>query len=185
MTAASKCRHGLDERWCAHCQRAAQPLTLKALKHDDRGEPVIVLHATATSATVLTLHEERPFVQRSSGSISDGSIWDDIRTVESFLRVAMRRGYLSFPKGALTAREQGEEGPTHCYNCHTVLCFRSGSLGCTECLQYAGTCLCGYTGRNYLGQLFSQFPALPISRGERMEFIRVMNLLLNVTRSRP
>jgi hypothetical protein len=70
----------------------------------------------------------------------------------------LEMGYLFHPERALTIREQTEEGPTHCYQCKTELSLEKGSLGCTQCQYYVcrcGRCLCGFTGWNYRGELFS------------------------------
>ena len=77
--------------------------------------------------------------------------------LSQFHAVALQQGYLFHPERVLTARERTAEGPSRCYHCHIELSLEKQSLGCTRCRYYVCRCvrrLCGYTGKNYLGQLF-------------------------------
>ena len=179
------CKHGLDPRFCAACQQATErePLPPNALRYTGDGQPVLVLRQRlgATRSTILRLDPQGPIATLDLGDLradESSSVLRSQDVIERFLALALRRGYLFKPRGPLTFREQSEEGPTHCYHCKSELSFEKGSLGCTQCQYYVcscARCLCGYTGRSYRGELFSQFPELPIQRVERLEFLRAVN----------
>ncbi len=181
----SRCKHGLDPRFCAECQKAieTEPLPPDALRLTLDGKPGLVLRMESGSenATALVLEGAvgRIVSVACSAFLAFESMagFDRQQALEQLHTVALGMGYLFHPERALTLREQTEEGPTHCYECKTELSLEKGSLGCRQCQYYVcrcGRCLCGYTGRNYQGDLFTQSPPLPISRKERLEFVRVV-----------
>jgi hypothetical protein len=180
---AEKCKHGLDARFCGDCRRAkeSEPLDMAAVQFTKAGAPAIVLRqpdaGTAvalvlegTSGCILTI--DRNDLQHMVRAEEPTSL------LERFHDVALVLGHLMHPQRALTVRELSEEGPSRCYACKTEISLSKGSLGCTQCESYVcrcGRCLCGYTGRNYRGEVFTQ-PPLPIPREERLEFVRVVRL---------
>lgn len=180
-----KCKHGLELRFCALCRDVAEvePLPTNALRYTRDGQPVIVLRSSSGSnkAEVLRLEVKSPFSTLDVISLGeDDTSFESFRqdVINLFHELALRKGVLFHPKSALTTREQSVEGPTHCYHCWCNLSYENGSLGCMQCQYYVcrcGRCLCGQTGVNYLSQWFSQLPALPIPREERLEFVRVVN----------
>lgn len=178
-----RCKHGLDPRFCAPCQEATErePLPSDTLRYTHDGQPVLVLRLEtgSTQATVLRLDAQTPIATVDLADLrpDESSSVSRPNIIEDFRLLASHRGYLFHPERPLTAREQAEEGPTHCYHCKSELSFDKGSLGCTQCQYYVchcARCLCGYTGRNYLGQMFTQYPPLPIRREERLEFVRAV-----------
>jgi hypothetical protein len=182
---SARCKHGLDPRFCAPCQQAieGEPLPANALRYTRDGQPVLVLRleADSTRSTILRLDAESPITAVYLDDLQADDLSSVARRQEDiklFLPFALRRGFLFYPERPLTVREQSEEGPTHCYYCKSELSFEKGSLGCTQCRYYVcrcARCLCGYTGRNYRGELFSQYPPLPIRREERLGFVRAVN----------
>ncbi len=183
MTA--RCKHGLDPRFCAECQKAMEtgPLPPDALQVAPDGKPVLLLRINPGSekATALVLEGAvgRIVSVECSPLLAFGSTagFDRQQALDRFHTVALEMGYLFHPERALTLREQAEEGPTHCYQCRTELSLEKGSLGCRQCQYYVcrcGRCLCGFTGRNYQGDLFTQYPPPPIPREQRLEFVRVV-----------
>jgi len=181
----SRCKHGLDPRFCAECQKAieTEPLPPDALRLTLDGNPALVLRMESGSENATTLVLEgavgRMVSVGCSGFLAFGSTagFDRQQALDRFRAVALEMGYLFHPDEALTDREQTEEGPPHCYECKTELSFEKGSLGCRECKYYVcrcGRCLCGFTGRNYQGVIFTQYPSLSIPREQRLEFVRVV-----------
>jgi len=180
------CKHGVDERYCALCREAAEtePLRPEALVVTSDGNPALLLRPRSdsgnASALVLDNGVGRLAALGLGGVRPIGpttGLGSRPQILAQFHAVALQMGYLFHPERALTAREQTDEGPGRCYHCHIELSLEKRSLGCTRCRYYAcrcGRCLCGYTGKNYLGQLFSQFPALPIPRSQRLEFVRIV-----------
>ena len=179
------CKHGLDERFCDPCQRAreTEPLRSDALRVTRKGNPLLVLRTILGSQNVKALMLDGntvifATVEESTLRVLDSTIsFNRQKVLDQFLHLALQRGYLFQPEHELTYRERTEEGPSRCYFDHTELSQKKCSLGCTQCRYYVcqcGRCLCGYTGMNYLGQVFSQLPELPISRENRLEFIRVV-----------
>lgn len=108
------------------------------------------------------------------------SLKEHIDTVRRFQEHALDVGMLFRPQRPLTGREETQEGPSHCQNCHRFLSIEYGNLGCTGgCNSYVcrcGFCLSGFAGRNYLNQFFQieQCPVPPPD--ERREYIRVFRL---------
>jgi hypothetical protein len=179
------CKHGVDERFCAFCQQTSEtePLRHDALQLTSEGKPALLLRIEIGSRIMKALvldGDEGRLATFNGGALRTPDSTDTLDRQEAldlFRRAALQMGYLFQPEHALTYREHMEEGPPHCYSCHTELSQAKHSLGCTQCHSYVcqcGLCLCGYTGRNYLGQMFSQFPPLPIPRKERLEFVRVV-----------
>ena len=177
------CKHGVDTRYCAVCQQAGEtvPIRTGALQVTREGRPVMVLTtrpgSTDVAALMLDGASARLATLEGSTLGAPSSAFDRRAALDQFRRVSMTLGYLFQPENALTTRELTAEGPPWCYSCHTELSLAKQSLGCTQCRYYVchcGRCLCGYTGTNYLGQVFRQFPSLPIPRKVRLEFVRVV-----------
>lgn len=183
---SGKCKHELDPRFCALCQQITErePLPENTLRETAGGQIAIVLRLmddgnrarilqvnVNPAITIVPVDELRAF-ERSNAEFAE--------FVQELCDLVHTRGHLFFPNGALTYREQTVLGPSHCYHCKTVLSITGGFPGCTQCRYYVcrcGRCLCGYTGWNYMRQLFSQQPPLPVSREDRMEYIRVFRYL--------
>lgn len=185
-----KCKHGLDLRTCVDCREAreSEPLPPDTLHTTLTGTPVLVLRRTSGASNALIMQVEagksRITTIESTGlRVFDARLGDPRDVLERFHRVALEDGYLFHPRWELTVREQTVEGPSHCYQCRTEVSFNKRSLGCTQCHYYVcrcGRCLCGYTGQNLWGEVFSQRPPLPISRQERLEFVRVVNFCAGI-----
>ena len=181
---STKCKHGMDRRFCSLCLQAsdAEPLPSNPLMYTNDGNPVLLLRLKPGSrrADVLRLDLENPIIPLDLDNLRSGDTPDTLRKViiDCFHEFALQKGYLFHPTRALTLREQGEEGPSNCYYCRCKLSWDKGSLGCRQCGYYVcrcGRCLCGYTGKNYRGEVFSQLPPIPVKREERLEFVRVVN----------
>ncbi|MBI5711614.1 MAG: hypothetical protein HZC42_15115 [Candidatus Eisenbacteria bacterium] len=158
-------------------------MPLDALKLAPDNRPALVLRREHGSeeATALLLEGTAGHIETvDCGALRPPDAAPDFNRdeiLERFHAFALEAGFLFHPGQALTWRELGSEGPPHCHECKTQLSLNAGSLGCTQCRYYVcrcGRCLCGYTGKNYLGQFFQQFPALPIPREQRLEFVRVV-----------
>jgi hypothetical protein len=185
---ADQCKHGMNPRFCGICLKATEtaplrpddlvltsdgnPALLFKSGSDTGNAPALVLDNAGGHLTTVGLTDVRP-LDPTTG-------FDRPTLLAQFHEVALEKGYLFHPTRALTHREQTEEGPTHCYHCrpYTELSFAKGSLGCKLCNSYVchrcGHCLSGYTGKNYLGQVFSQPDLLPIPWRERLKYIRVV-----------
>jgi hypothetical protein len=179
-----RCKHGLNPSFCAPCQQATEeePLPSDALRYTGDRQPVLVLRVQPGSTRVKVLRLD-PRSPTATFDLSDlrvdesSSVSRRQKIIKLFLKTALFGGYLFHPERPLTVREKTEEGPAHCYHCKTELSFEKSSLGCKQCHYYVcrcARCLCGYTGRNYRGELFSQYPPLPIRREERLEFVRAV-----------
>jgi hypothetical protein len=179
------CKHGLDRRFCNKCrsEKEKEPLQRSDIWITNENYPVIILRRQLEDNTMFVF-----LLDGSSGrlmNIHEGSFNKPADTegseylellLKQFHKIALQLGYIKHPERALTSRELGEEGPSHCYHCKTKLSFKKGSLGCTKCNSYVcscGRCLCGYEGRNYRGEMFSQ-PQLPITFEERLQYVRVV-----------
>ena len=179
------CKHGVDDRFCSICQKAKEldPLPDNPLQFVNNKDPVIVLRREhgSTHAKVLYLDQSitidtiegknlRPFTSTPDNKNKHPQL------LKQFHNIALEGGYLFHPGYRLTYREGTEDGPTHCYHCKIKLSFEKGSLGCIQCRAYVcrcGRCLCGVTAKNYRGDLFTQKTSVPVSREDRIEFIRV------------
>lgn len=179
------CKHGLDGRFCAACQQAKEiePLRRDALRVTNEGKPALILRTILGSLNVTVLLLDGTTIRFEA--MEEISLRHPMTVISLnqqkvfslFLKLALQKGYLFQPNRELTYREQTEEGPSRCYSCHTELSLAKHSFGCTQCRKYVchcGRCLCGYEGKNYLGQVFNQSPELPISLEERLEFVRVV-----------
>jgi hypothetical protein len=189
------CKHGLDLRFCVTCQQASEtePLRRDALRVTEEGKPVLILRTILASLSVTALLLDEATIQFET--IKEISLrhpmtvipFSQPKVLNSFLNLTLQRGYFFHPNHELTYREQIEEGPPQCYSDHSELSLEKGSLCCTQCRKYVcqcGRCLCGYTGKNYRGQVFGH-PPLPISKEERLEYIRVVRFCVAGIEQRP
>ena len=178
------CNHGLDEKSCATCQQAreTEPLRRDALRVTEEGKPALLLRTILGSLKVTVLVLDGNTIRFET--VKEISLRHPMtvislnqrKVLNLFLDLSLQKGYIFHPDQELTYRERIEEGPPRCYFDHSELSLEKGSLGCSKCRAYVcqcGRCLCGYTGRNYLGQVFSR-PPLPIPREERLEYVRVV-----------
>ena len=178
------CKHDLDERFCATCQQAreTEPLRRDALRVTDEGKPALLLRTILGSLNVTVLVLDRKTIRFET--VKEISLRHPItvlpfnqrKVLNLFLDLSLQKGYIFHPHQELTYREQREEGPPRCTFDHSELSLEKGSLGCSKCRAYVcqcGRCLCGDTGRDSLGQVFS-CPPLPIPREERLEYVRVV-----------
>lgn len=179
----SVCKHGIEPRHCAHCLEISDsaPLAASALVITLQGCPALILRTASGSRGALALVldcSEHPLREiRDSDLRPFGDRSDHRTTTRQLGALAMKLGFIFHPSSALTKREATSDGPTHCYSCKSELSYAKRSLGCTRCRSYVctcGRCLCGYTGKNYLGQLFRKFPSLPIPRRERLLLVRAV-----------
>ena len=175
----------MDVRWCALCQPAIEKEPLRnALRFIDDHSPILVLRPPDDLGRVkaFRLSAQSPIEMIPTESVN---IPADVATYEStkeeilkqFHELALRSGFLFHPSGPLTFREARQEGPSRCYECKTPVSFELNSLGCIQCSYYVcscGRCLCGYSGLNYRGQYFPQFPPISIARIDRVELVRVV-----------
>jgi hypothetical protein len=173
---------GIPSSQCARCLEEAEraPLPADPLRSKPDGTPVLILRTSSVPiAKALTPHGLSDIEISELQSEADSWGYANIRSLLS--EVAQHRGFLFVPKYPLTTREQlSDVGPSHCYHCRSLLSLETGSLGCSACRYYVctcGRCLCGYTGRNWKGELFSQFPPLPIAREQRLEYLRAFRFL--------
>jgi hypothetical protein len=189
------CSHGLDERFCAACQlaRETEPLRRDALRVTDDGKPALILRTILASLSVKVLVLAGTTIRFQT--IKEISLhlpmtviyFNQRKVLKLFRDLALRKGYIFQPEQEITYEEPIEEGPSRCTCDHSDLSLEKGSLGCTQCGTYVcqcGRCLCGYTGQNTLGQVMC-CPPLPISREERLEYIRVVRFCLANIEHRP
>lgn len=184
-----KCKHELDPRFCAPCQQATErePLPENPLRETVDGQIVVVLRFLdgGMSARVLGMNLDPAITKVPVNELRsfESSNTEFSEIIEQLWNLVRSGGHLFLPDRPLTYREQTENGPSHCQYCKTVLSIGGSDPGCTQCRYYVckcGRCLCGFTGWNYIGQLFSQQPHLPVSRDERVDYIRVFRYLLKV-----
>ncbi len=176
------CVHGIDERFCANCRRTnlARPIHGNAMRLDRDNRGVLVIRETRSGYVVALT--QRGLVELPSQELRQAE--DRVLEIAARINlrgVPLRFGYLCIPSGPLTVRELREDvGPTHCYNCRTLLSYDRKSLGCTECHYYVcscGRCLCGYAATNWKGEVFRQFPPLPIPWESRLDYVRAFRYL--------
>jgi hypothetical protein len=182
------CKHGLDQQFCALCTNnlRIEPLDDDAIRINNTGKYFILLRKSNNESQNKGFYLDSQII----GSVSNFEISNSTvvnknneknhAILKRFKEVALEKGFLFIPSHPLTRREHESEGPPRCFKCHTILDFESEALGCSICRYYAcrcGRCVCGYEGRNYLGQHFKQLPPLPISREDRLEYIRIVRLL--------
>jgi hypothetical protein len=178
------CKHGLDERFCSACQQAreTEPLRRDALRVTDEGKPALLLRTILGSLNVIVLVLDGNTIRFET--VREISLRHPItvipfnqrKVLNMFLDLTLQKGYIFHPHQKISYREPIEEGPPRCTFDHSELSLEKNSLGCSKCGAYVclcGRCLCGYTGRTTLGQVFS-CPPLPIPREERLEYIRVV-----------
>jgi hypothetical protein len=178
------CEHGLDKKSCATCQQAreTEPLRRDALRVTEEGKPALLLRTILRSLEVTVLVLDGKTVRFET--VKEISLrhpmtvisFNQRKVLNLFLDLSLRKGYIFQPHQELTYQTQREEGPPRCSFDHSELSLKKGSLGCSKCGAYVcqcGRCLCGYTGRDYLRQVFS-YPHLPIPREERLEYVRVV-----------
>jgi hypothetical protein len=178
------CKHGLDKRICPTCRqvRETEPLRRDALRVTEEGKPALLLRTVLGSLDVIVLVPDGSTIRFET--VKEISLrhpmtvmsFNQRKVLNLFLELSLRKGYLFHPHQELSYPEQIEEGPPRCTFDHSELSLEKGSLGCSKCLTYVcqcGRCLCGSTGLNTLGQVFSR-PPLPIPREERLEYVRVV-----------
>ncbi len=177
----ANCRHGGDAKRCAICQKESelqqlQPWFVKTVEQP--GFP-LVLRKDGPRLKIMSLDGRILEIDRDTAL--QVKFYPSVRTsnqLRKFHKPALKLGHLFHPSRPLTAREQREEGPSHCYECKNSVSFAEGSLGCGRCGAYVcrcGTCLCGSpTMRNYLGQLMPPGPPLPLDPKDRLEYLRVV-----------
>jgi hypothetical protein len=184
----SNCKHGLNQQFCSICanEHAIEPLDDDVVRLNYDGKYYVLLRESNDEKQNRALYLDSQIV----GAVSNFEISNSIVVnkndnkyydiLKRFKKVALEKGFLFVPPHPLTHREGEPIGPPRCFNCHTILGFESRSLGCSVCREYAcrcGACLCGYEGFNYLHQFFKKLPPLPISREDRLEYIRIVKLL--------
>ena len=189
------CKHGLDERFCATCRQAreteplrrdarreTEPLRRDALRVTDEGKPALLLRTVLGTLNVKVLVLDGKTIRFET--VKEISLrhpmtvipFNQRKVLDLFRDLSLREGYIFHPEQELSYPEPIEEGPPRCSFDHSELSLEKGSLGCSKCRTYVcqcGRCLCGYTGRNSLGQVFS-YPPLPVPREERLEYVRVV-----------
>jgi hypothetical protein len=159
-----------------------EPLRRDALRVTTEGKPALILRTILRSleVTVLVLDENtirfetvKEITLRHPMTVIP---FNQRKVLKLFLDLTLQKGYLFHPGRELTYEGPIEEGPPRCLFDHSELSLNKGSLGCRQCRKYVcecGRCLCGYRGRNPLGQVFSS-PPLPVPLEERLEYIRVV-----------
>lgn len=176
-----QCKHGLDLDHCSICDEEFQSEAILGQPLYFSGGPVFLLRSLhhPNRAKILRLHADPPITTIPSNELGllDVPTVRRQELIEEFAAFVADRGFLFIPNEPLTSREQGPDGPTHCYYDRRTLSISMGSLGCTHCRYYVcscGRCLCGYAGENYMGQAFSLPPLpLPLHRRDRVEYMRV------------
>lgn len=185
------CKHGIDQQFCSICtkEHEIEPLDDDTVKLNSDGKYYVLLRDSHNENQNRGFYLENQIIEPVSFLEISNSIVvniDDKANVDilkAFEEAALGKGLLFIPKHPLTHRENEPIGPSKCHRCHELLDFESGSLGCSVCRYYAcrcGACLCGYEGVNYLRQYFKQLPPLPISREDRLEYIRIVKLLKRI-----
>lgn len=183
---SERCKHGLNPESCALCEGDLldQPLPNDPLRLGSSGQAALVLRSLdkANRAKILGLDSDPPIAVVAANELRNLEYTDPRRReiIEALAARVAALGFLFSPDGPLTFREQTDVGPTHCFYDRRPLSVSMGALGCSQCKYYVckcGRCLCGYTGKNYLGQLFSQLPPLPVAREDRVEYIRAFRYL--------
>jgi hypothetical protein len=171
----------------------SSPLRRDALRVTEEGKPALILRTILPSLSITALVLDGSTIHFKT--IKEISLRHPM-TIPSFkpreilkvlLDLALQKGYLFQPKQEITYQEQVGEGSPRCTFDHSELSLEKGSLGCTQCQTYlcrCGRCLCGYTGKNTLGQVIS-WPTLPVAREERLEYIRVVKFCEANIETRP
>jgi hypothetical protein len=177
-----RCRHGLIQEQCTVCRDnnadiLRHPLTLFLLKpgigEATETRPIFGLVLWKVSGSTLVkvfVDDPQQCCQEMDNSWIDEIVAARLSHPErkgillSLRERALKNGLLFVPKEALTEREKGPDGPSHCAHCDRTLSFAKGSLGCTQCHCYVcpdGVCMCGFPGgRNYLQQFIPPQPEL-------------------------
>jgi hypothetical protein len=189
------CQHGLDVRFCLTCQQAGEtvPLRRDALRVTEEGKPALLLRTHLGSLEVTTLVSDGKTIRFET--MKEISLrhpltvipFNQRKVLKLFLDLTLQKGCLFQPDQELTYREPMEEGPPQCCFDHFDLSLEKGSLGCTQCGKYVcqcGRCLCGYAGQYRRGQVLN-VPPLPVSREERLEYIRVVRFCVDNIERRP
>jgi hypothetical protein len=189
------CKHGFNERICATCQHAreTEPLRRDALRVTEEGKPALILRTILASLSINTLVLDG--ITLRFETIKEISLRHPMtvlsinprEVLKVFLDHSLQKGYLFQPKQEIPYGEPIGEGPPRCTFDHSELSLEKESLGCTQCGKYVchcGRCLCGYRGKNSSGQVIS-YRTLPVSREERLEFVRVIKFCLANIEQRP
>ena len=99
------------------------------------------------------------------------------RLKQDFRSIAMKEGFLFIPTRPLTLKERIMDEP-NCFECKTRLSYERGSMGCTECVQYAcpcGLCFCDFPGGIlWTGKYVSGQPGLPCKLAPRREYVKIV-----------
>ncbi len=160
----------------------SEPLRRDALRVTEEGNPALILRTILRSLEEMILVLDGNTIRFES--VKEITLrhpitvipFDQRKVLELFLDLALQKGHLFHPDRELNYGELLEEEAPRCTFDHSELSRKKSSLGCTLCRKYVcecGRCLCGYTGKNYLGQVFS-YPLLSIPLEERLEYIRVV-----------
>jgi hypothetical protein len=189
------CIHDLDERVCTACQQAREtaPLRRDALRVTEEGKPALILRTILPSLNITALVLDGTTLQFKT--IKEISLrhpmtvpsFEPRKILKVFFELALQKGFLFHPKQEITYRAPIGEGPPRCQFDHSELSLEEGSLGCAQCGKYVchcGRCLCDYSGKNHQGQVIISL-ALPVSREERLEYIRVVRFCLANIEQRP
>jgi hypothetical protein len=179
---SANCIHGLPRQACALClsRYCREPLPTRWQYRTTSGKRCVLLRDPRDSDTVrILLTDEPQLIAVSRGAITP----TDDAPLEWFDLIKRRvqdLGALFVPTFPLTYRERISQGPPHCRQCRAILSFEYRSLGCRHCEGYVcacGTCMCGFSGTNWLGQFFHGPAGIAVPREDRVDCIRVLRHL--------
>jgi len=168
----------------------AEPLRPDALRVTKEGRPALMLRTVLPSLSITAMVLEGETLRFEI--IKEISLhhpmtvpsFDPRKILKTFRDLALEQGYLFQPEQTVL---QPEAEPRQCPVDHSDLSLEKGPLGCTRCGQLVcncGRCLCGYEGKDTLGQMMT-YPPLPISREDRAEYIRAIKFCVATIAQRP
>jgi hypothetical protein len=171
----------------------SSPLRRDALRVTEEGKPALILRTILPSLNITALVLDGTTIHLET--IKEISLRHPMtvpsfkprKILKVFLDLALQKGYLFQPKQEITYRVIVGEGSPRCPFDHSELSPEKDLFGCTQCrttVCNCGRCLCGYPSKNHLGQVIS-CPTLPVSREERLEYIRVVRFCLANIEHRP
>jgi hypothetical protein len=183
------CKHGLGQGECTTCEEQRvfknmffEPQLFSKINNNEQYGLVLSDPDMYGMINVMWLKAKNHFERINKEYtvtyyVKQLPISEQDRLKQDFRSIAMKEGFLFVPPRPLTQREQIMDEP-NCFGCKTRLSYARGSMGCTECVQYAclcGLCFCDFPGGIiHTGQYVPKQPGLPRKLAARREYVKIV-----------